>query len=73
MNIKLVKSAKNVEIVHVAGEKASMHRTTGDGNTVLGKLSNKVIDKLGGLDKVIKKATKINPKLKITVEDAPAT
>ena len=72
MDIKVVKGSKSVEVIRMKNEKSSFHKSDNNGNTVLAKYSNVVIDKMGGLDKVVARVKKMNPKLNITIEDAPA-
>ena len=73
MDIKVVKNEKNIEIIRLKGAKSlGFHKTTGDGDPIIAKVSNVVLEKMGGLDKVIARAKKINPKLNVTIENAPA-
>ena len=77
MEIKVVKNDKNVEIIRVGGggNKKGLSKLSSENKKSemsMGKISNKVLERIGGLENFVRRFNRLYPKFKFTMVDSPA-
>ena len=69
MEIQVVKNEKNVEVIHVYGNKKGISKLSADENSSVkvGKISNKVLKRIGGFDTFVRRLNRMYSNFNHTV------